>query len=204
MVNTNFDHSFHNNARHTRPIHLQRVVGNLESGHTMKGGKDVQQSILTRKLWEYFGRFTLLHILLYVVFASIFVMLAPLIPVEHRVGFDVIEPYSLETAYILGQLLRGGVLALILYPFYDVFVRNERGWIVLFGALWGIAVIGSVEPQPGSIEGLIYTLTTATEHALTLTISAIQVLVFSVVLVHWERRNRGVSSYSQGGETDDG
>jgi hypothetical protein len=67
----------------------------------------------------------------------------------------------------------------VLDPFYDTIIRSGRGLLVLFGALWGIALVGSVTPMPGSIEEAIYTETTMLAHAIVLVTSAVEVLVFS-------------------------
>lgn len=76
-------------------------------------------------------------------------------------------------------VLTGQVLALVLYPFYDTIVRNDRGLPILFGALWGIALLGSVEPMPGSIEGVIYTEIPLLGHLVVLVAGAVEVFVFS-------------------------
>lgn len=82
--------------------------------------------------------------------------------------------------------LRGVVLAFVLYPFYDCIVKGNHGGLILFGALWGLAILGSLEPLPGSIEGLIYTETTLVEHFMVLIAGAVQVMLFSWLFLRWE------------------
>jgi hypothetical protein len=84
--------------------------------------------------------------------------------------------------------MRAGIMALVLYPFYRIIVRDKDGLIVLFGALWGLAILGSLEPPPGTIEGMIYTETTAVEHLLVLAAGAVQVMVFCRLFLKWENR----------------
>ncbi len=76
---------------------------------------------------------------------------------------------------VASQILRGGSMALVLYPFYQMIGEHKRSMLILFFALWGIALLGSLEPMPGSIEGMIYTKTTFIEHFMVLTANAIQV-----------------------------
>ena len=86
------------------------------------------------------------------------------------------------------QILRGAFLALVLFPFYKVIVDSKRGWLKLFGVLWGLTLIGAVAATPGSIEGLIYTKTPLIEHLIGLPEVTVQMLVFSWLFYKWERR----------------
>ncbi|WP_207644674.1 hypothetical protein [Caloranaerobacter ferrireducens] len=91
-------------------------------------------------------------------------------------------------AAALIQILRGAFLALVLFPFYKVIIDSKRGWLKLFGVLWGLTLIGAVAATPGSIEGLIYTKTPLIEHLLGLPEVTVQMLVFSWLFFTWERR----------------
>lgn len=68
---------------------------------------------------------------------------------------------------VAGQLARGALLALALAPFRGWIAILPRPTLVLFGAYTGLAMLGSVEPLPGSLEGWFYTETTPTGHAVT-------------------------------------
>ena len=56
--------------------------------------------------------------------------------------------------------------------------------------MWGVALFGSVEPQPGSIEGIIYTTISFTEHLYVLIAVALQMLLFVWLLFKWETLSR--------------
>jgi hypothetical protein len=111
--------------------------------------------------WGYVLRFTVVHIFFYIVFATIFLLIQDALPEPTRIALETFTPYrSIGVVAILGQILRSIVLALVLYPFYDTIIRGRNRMLILFGALWEVALLGSVEPMPGSIEGMIYTLST--------------------------------------------
>ncbi|MFO8060393.1 MAG: hypothetical protein R6U70_07050 [Bacillota bacterium] len=65
-------------------------------------------------------------------------------------------------------------------------MRGRRAPWILFGALWGLALLGSIQPMPGSLEGMIYTTTTFAEHALVLVAAGVQVAAFCWLFLRWE------------------
>ncbi len=142
------------------------------------------------KFRGYAGRFVLLYTMVYIVTATVFVAIQDVLPEAWRIALDFFKPYrAFDLLTVLAQGLRAGVMALVLYPFYRIIVRDKDGLIVLFGALWGLAILGSLEPPPGTIEGMIYTETTAVEHLLVLAAGAVQVMVFCRVFLKWENRS---------------
>ena len=144
----------------------------------------------TGSLWSYVARLALVHVITYAVIAIAFLAFQGALPAQGRAALDFFAPYRpLNLITLAGQIIRGGFLALILYPFYDLLVRGRRGGLVLFAALWGLALLGSVEPMPGSIEGVIYTETTAAEHLVALAAGAVQALLFAWLFLSWERRS---------------
>ena len=147
------------------------------------------QKSVNKGLWRYVGRFSLIHIITYSVIAIMFLHVQEMLPTVNRVALEFYKPYrSLGFLVLFAEGLRGAVLALVLYPFYDRIVKGNHGGLVLFGALWGLAILGSLEPLPGSIEGLIYTETTLVEHFMVLIAGAIQVMLFSWLFLRWEYR----------------
>lgn len=140
------------------------------------------------KMWGFVGRFVLLHVGVYSVTAWVFLNAQTALPAAGRVALDFFEPYSLSLNGTLTQIAIGAVMAFVLYPFYDTIVKGQRGGMVLFAALWGVALLGSLEPKPGTIEGMIYTQTTFGEHALVLVAGVVQVLVFAWLFLRWEKR----------------
>lgn len=150
------------------------------------------------KIWGYVGRFTLTHVITYVVCGIIFMKLR-----DYEHALATMETYSnfrpmassIVQASALFQILRGGFFALLLYPFYDTIVKSKHGWLMLFGVLWGFTLIGAVSAPPGSIEGLIYTNISLKEHLLWVPEVTVQMMAFSWLFFKWEQkvnRNRNI------------
>ena len=139
------------------------------------------------KLLPFIGRFTLLHLVIYFSVGYVFLFFQDLLPASGRFALDLYEPFrALGSMAVSGQILRGLAFALVFYPFYNVIFENVRGRIIMFGAMWGVALFGSVEPQPGSIEGIIYTTISFTEHLYVLLAVAAQMLLFVWLFFKWE------------------
>jgi hypothetical protein len=141
-------------------------------------------------LWGYLARFAVIHTITYVVAGVVFMNLQ-----SYAEVFEVSQQFahfrSLDSPIVraapLIQLLRGGFFALLLYPFYETIVWKKRGWLALFGLLFGLTYIGAVAATPGSIEGLIYTRAPLIEHLVGVPEVIVQALVFSWLFVRWER-----------------
>jgi hypothetical protein len=86
------------------------------------------------------------------------------------------------------QVVRGLVLAIALYPFRGVFLREDKGAVWLAMLLIGIGVLSTYGPAPGSLEGLVYTRLPLAMHLFGLPEVLIQAAAFCVVLVAWNRR----------------
>ena len=86
------------------------------------------------------------------------------------------------------QIVRAPIFALALYPFRPVFLRDRHGWLQLWGLLVGLAVVSTVGPAPGSIEGMIYTRISVPRQLYGLPEDFLQTLAFSVLLTAWCRR----------------
>lgn len=135
----------------------------------------------------FLGRFTLLHLVTYTITGYLFLAFQDSLPESGRVALDFYEPFrSPGFMSIIGQTLRGLAFAFIFYPFYNILFKNPRGRLILFGAIWGVALFGSVEPQPGSLEGIIYTTISFSEHLYVLIAVAAQILLFVWLLFKWE------------------
>jgi hypothetical protein len=146
--------------------------------------------------WGYAGRFVLLHVVAYTVIGGVFLYVQSLVPEARRVAldFEYFSPYRAPGVVSLAaQASRGLILALIFLPFYRTITASRRGGLALFGSVWGVAVFGSVEPIPGSLEGMIYTITSLPEHAAVLAATAVQTALFVWLFLLWEtsRGNRG-------------
>jgi hypothetical protein len=99
------------------------------------------------------------------------------------------------------QVVRGLVLAFVLYPFREVFLRRPQGWLLLWGLLAGLGILSPYGPSPGSVEGLIYTSTPLLSHLRGLPEVLFQSLAFSAGLVAWTRHPRRLWSVLFGGLT---
>lgn len=148
--------------------------------------------LLNTRFWGYIGRFSLLFVLTWIAATMVFFMIQNSMGEMNRIALDLYEPFRpVSLSSLIPQLIRALVFALILYPYYDIILNSRYGKWILFGALWGAALLGSVEPMPGSIEGMIYVQITFYEHFLVLSIISIQVLLFVWLFFRWE------SSYGQ-------
>lgn len=143
------------------------------------------------KILGYVGRFSLVHVITYIIAGLIFMKLqnyASVFTSSHQfVNYRPLDS-PIVRASALFQLLRGSFFALLLYPFYNTIVNSKRGWLILFGVLWGFTLVGAVSATPGSIEGLIYTKTTLSEHLIGIPEVTIQMLAFSWLFFIWERK----------------
>ena len=96
------------------------------------------------------------------------------------------------------NVLRGFVLALVLYPFRTVFLEEAGGWFKLWGLLAGLTVLSTSGPAPGSIEGMIYTKIPVLRQLLGLPEVLLQTLAFSWLLTAWHRKPRWAWSVAMG------
>ena len=85
------------------------------------------------------------------------------------------------------QVIRGLILALALYPFRHVVLREPKGWLKLWGLLVGLCVLSAAGPAPSSVEGLIYTQLSWVQHFRGLPEVILQNLGLAVLLVGWYR-----------------
>lgn len=139
-------------------------------------------------LLSYLGSFTGVYIIVYALIALLFLNFQSLLPESKSLALDLYKPFRLfHVEAIIGQLLRAIAFALVFYPFYDIIFRSKtRARIILFISMWGIALICSVEPQPGSIEGIIYTTISFVEHASVIIATGLQMLIFIFIFTNWE------------------
>ncbi len=139
------------------------------------------------QILSYLGRFTLLHLFTYILIGFVFLIFQDTLPESRRIALDYYEPFRpLGMMAVVGQIIRGLAFAFVFYPFYQVLFKNPQGRLIMFGAMWGIALFGSVEPQPGSIEGIIYTTISFIEHISVLFAVAVQMLLFVWLFFKWE------------------
>ncbi len=144
------------------------------------------------KRFVYFTiRFILVHVITYifigVVFKNFQNYAGVFIEIEYLSNFRSLDSTIVRLAPVF-QIFRGAFFAFILYPFYNKIIKSDYAWVKLFFIIWGFSLIGSVAPILGSIEGMIYTKMTLSEHLIGITEVTVQIFVFSWFFVKWENR----------------
>lgn len=114
---------------------------------------------------------------------------------EYATWWDAGSPTyfrSMDSIWLIAapalQLVRALLFAVVLYPLRDRLLAQPRGWLVLWGLLVVLGLLGSYVAGPGSIEGVIYTTLPLDVQLLMLPLVLVQTLVFSLCLVGWYRR----------------
>lgn len=153
-----------------------------------KGNKMLKPS----KKFVYFTiRFILVHVISYifigVVFKNFQNYAGAFISIEQFSNFRSLDSTIVKLAPLF-QILRGAFFAFILYPFYNKIIKSDYAWVKLFFVIWGFSLVGSPAPIPASIEGIIYTEMSLTEHLMGLPEITAQIFVFSWFFVKWENR----------------
>jgi hypothetical protein len=83
------------------------------------------------------------------------------------------------------QFIRGLLFALVLWPFRTMLFDRPKGWLLLWGLMVGLAILGTAGPSPGSLEGFFYTQLSLREHLTGLPEVLAQTLLFSIILYRW-------------------
>lgn len=143
------------------------------------------------KFWGYLKRYTIVHVLVYLVVGLTFMNL-----LNYKESFMTDSYFAhfrpldspIVRAAILFQILRGAMFALILYPFRDRIINSKYGWLMLFSVLFGLTCIGAINATPGSIEGFIYTDLSLTAHLIGMPEIIVQSLGISTLFWLWERK----------------
>jgi hypothetical protein len=90
----------------------------------------------------------------------------------------------------LFQPLRGALFGAVFYTFAEATLRRDRGWLALWWLLVVLGVLNTFGPAPGSIEGLVYTTLSWSEHLRGLPEVVVQSLLLSLTVFHWLRARR--------------
>jgi hypothetical protein len=142
---------------------------------------------------KHLKRFTITHTVCYLVVGIIAMLL-----MSYKETF-MTDPYfshfrpldsPIVQSAVLFQIIRGGLIAIVLYPFKEIIVQNKRGWIYLFGLLFGLSAVLSLPAAPGTIEGIIYTDVSITAHLLGYPEILIQLLLISTLYWYWYKDER--------------
>lgn len=87
------------------------------------------------------------------------------------------------------QIIRGLILSLIFLPFRDVLV-SKKGWIKLFGLLFGLSYFLTIGPTFGSFEGYIYTKIPFQYHLLGIPEMLIYIFLFTFSISIWYEKEK--------------
>jgi len=99
------------------------------------------------------------------------------------------------------QVIRGVIIAAVLFPFRRVILDEPHGWLKAWGVFVGLAIFSTAGPAPGSIEGLIYTQVPPRYQLMFLPELLFQTGAFSVLLTAWYRRPHRAWDYVMGSAT---
>jgi hypothetical protein len=83
------------------------------------------------------------------------------------------------------NIFRGILFGIVLWPFRSVLLETKYGWLYLFGLFFGLAILGTSGPAPGSFEGIIYTNFPVIDQILGLRETVFQTLLFSLIVYFW-------------------
>lgn len=148
---------------------------------------------MIKKYLGYLIRFTLLHIVTYTVVGVLFYQLQ-----DYERAFEVQEyfqlfrpmdhPLVMYSMFI--QILRGSILAILIHPFYDVFMHRKHEWLLLFGLLFGLTVLGSMVFIPNLMIRFSGTpfMQVVLENITGLPEIIVQILIFSWLFIRWEKK----------------
>jgi len=137
-------------------------------------------------------RVTVLHTVTYWLFGLVFGVL--LFNYHYWFSVPPLSLYMKPTTSIwvaagpVFQLIRGPIMALVLYPFRNVFLGGKYGWVYLWGLFFGLAILSCPEPAPGSIEGMVYTVIPVWLQIAFLPETVLQTLAFSFLIHLWQKR----------------
>ena len=86
------------------------------------------------------------------------------------------------------QVVRGLIFAIALWPFKDIFLLKEKGWIKLWLLFIGLSILSTFGPAIGSIDGMIYTTIPIPLQLTFLPELITQSFLLSYCLYHWYQR----------------
>lgn len=157
---------------------------------------------MSKRCGGYFIRFIILHVLTYTVIGVIFFQLQ-----DYERAFKVQEyfelfrpldhPLVMYSMFI--QILRGAILVALLYPFHNSFMKEKRGWLLLFTILFGLTAFGSLVSIPNFIERIteVSFFQAVLENTVGLPEIIVQILLFSCLFIRWEKK-RNKNYYKRG------
>jgi len=96
------------------------------------------------------------------------------------------------------QPIRGILFAVALWPIRSLILEKRYGWLIVWNILVMIGILSTPAAAPCSVEGVIYSKLPLWYHLIGLPEILLQTLVFSLILVRWDRRSfQGAKSPGQ-------
>ena len=136
----------------------------------------------------YVGRFTLLHVLIYIIVGALFYEISgyeeALATMDEFALWRPLENVVMPFVILFGQIIRGGIMAVFLYPFYHIYIKRQHGWLLLFGLLFGLKVLAAVISVPETMDLFIQGLQ---DMKVGLPEITAQTLLFAWLFFSWER-----------------
>jgi len=85
------------------------------------------------------------------------------------------------------QCLRGCLFGLVLWPVRGVWLDERHGWAQIWAMFVGLAILGPTAAAPGSLEGVVYTNWSLSDHLLGLPETGTQTLLYCLLFQRWYR-----------------
>jgi hypothetical protein len=143
-----------------------------------------------KAFWPFAGKVIVLHTLTYILFGIIFFHVndyASTMGVAE--GSEHMRRTTSLWVYMgpLFQPIRGLLYAIALFPFRRILLEQKHGWLALWGLLMVVGILSTSGPNPGSIEGIVYTRVPLLVHLRYSAEVYLQTLSFAWLLVRWDK-----------------
>ena len=163
-------------------------LSNRQTGTVSRPAFSLYRELNTSQRAEYLARFSVVHVISYALVGSAALFFQRYLAPPDVFALEFFAPYQIAPEPILLEVVRALVLGVIFLPFFRIAKASRWGGWILFAPLWGLTIVGSIDTWVGSIEGVIYTETTAVAHLFFLLASAVQYGLLVGVLLWSERR----------------
>lgn len=90
------------------------------------------------------------------------------------------------------QIIRGFILAIVLWFFRNTLLMSKYGFLKIALLIFGLSYISTIGPALGSFEGYIYTTFPLEYHLLGIPETIIYICLFSCLLFFWYKFNKRI------------
>ena len=110
-----------------------------------------------RERTMFFIKVTIVHVIIYWTFAFIAMPLTMdyIDDIVELMGFKSLEEINMVGVFV-GQIIRGFLLALVIWWIRDSIIGKKLGWLKLWAILIILGIFNTYSPAQGSIQGMIY------------------------------------------------